>query len=310
VVFVACPYHFLHADRFIADFASETGHVAGGGLVAKVASLAWATHVFRMMPPMLSWPLSVVVCVGLVAAVVRRRDADVLLLVWFVVWAGVVGFDGRTYSRYYVPLLPAMALLASRGLVAVGAAARRVVRHRWAWGAACAVVLAAATVQGAAMTWAWSRLYARENVRTLAGEWIAAHVPTGSRVGVTKWPWQFEMPPLDPHRLRLVVLEDSPRGDPHDLARLWAVKPDYFVTSSLQSGTIDLSDGCPPFWHFVLSSGELYRVCYEGRIVLSVFGRDVDLRRYPEDMRYVNPIIYVLERSVVKAHAADGRGTT
>ena len=300
--FLTCPYHFLHAERFIADFRSETTHV-GGGLLGRVASLGWATHVFRMMPAMLTWPLLVVVCIGLVGALARRRDDDVLLVVWFAVWAGVVGLDGRSYSRYYVPLLPAMALLASRCLFALADGAHRAGWRPWVRVAISVVVVIAAVGPAAATSSAWARLYGTENARTLAGEWVASHVPEGSRVGVTKWPWQFELPPLDPSRYRLVVLEDSPRGDPEDLALLWASRPDYFVTSSLQSGTIDRGGGAG-FWHVLLASGALYRVCYEGRVPLSVWGRELDLSRYPEDMRYVNPVVYVLERSTSEARLA------
>ena len=300
VVFLTCPYHFLHLERFLADFGSETTHV-GGGAWAKLASLGWATHVFRMMPALLTWPMTVAVCLGLAVALVRRREEDWLLLVWFAVWAGIVGFDGRTYSRYYVPLLPAMALLASRGLLAAG----RWVRPKGVRVAVVAVAVAAAVVPAAAMSGAWAWLYSRENVRTLAGEWIAGHVRTGASIGVTKWPWQFEMPPLDPQRYRLVVMEDSPQGDPEDVARLWSEKPDYFVTSSLQSGKIGdtepaASDGAG-FWQVLLHSPQLYRVCYRGEVRLSLPGWTVDLAGYPEDMRYVNPVIVVLERAVTSA---------
>jgi len=314
VFFLSCPYHFLNADRFVADFRSETGHVGGGGLLARLVSLGWATHVFRMMPALATWPLTVVVCAGVVVAVVRRGDDDLLLLAWLVVWAGIVGFDGRNYSRYYVPLLPALALLASRGLVWMAGRAWRVVRPRWARVAVAAAVVAAAGGPAAATTWAWSRLYSPENVRTLAGEWVAEHVRAGASIGVTKWPWQFEMPSLDPRRYRLVVLEDSPRRDPHDLARLLRLRPGYFVTSSLQSGRIgggiDATDAGGRFWRFLLASGAMYRVCYEGRVPLALCGREWALAGYPEDMLYVNPVVYVLERTVSEARApADGRGS-
>jgi len=255
-----------------------------------------------MMPPLLSWPLTVVVCVGLVVAAVRRRDGDVLLLLWFVVWAGIVGLDGRRYSRYYVPLLPAMALLATRGLWGIGA----VVRPRWLRVAATGVCLGVVTGWASVVSVGWARLYAVENSRTLAGEWIREHVAAGARVGVTKWPWQFEMPPLDPQRYRLVVMEDSPEGDPLDVSRLLRERPDYFVTSSLQSGRMLDGDAATgdgaAFWR-TLRDPQLYRQAYVVRLPLVVLGREIELWGYPEDMRYVNPTVYVLERATAEAAA-------
>jgi hypothetical protein len=299
---LTCPYHLRNADQFLADFRSETVHV-GGGVVARLASLGWATHLPRMMPALLTWPMTVAIGLGVVVALVRRQPDDWLLLALLVVWAGIVGYDGRVYSRYYVPILPVMALLGARGLMAIWEATRRVLRIGWARALVGIAVLGAVLGPAWALTWAWSRLYSRENVRTLAGEWIASRVPKGARIGVTKWPWQFEMPPIDPGKYRLVVLEDLARGSAHDLERLWQEKPDYFVTSSIQFGTIpyegEQQNEIRRFWHFVLTSGSLYRIVGEFRVPHPILG--ADLSGYPEDMRYVNPVIYVLERLVGEA---------
>jgi len=301
------PYHLLHIDRFLADFRSETVHV-GGGLAARVLSLGWATHLPSMLPALVAWPMALWLGVGAVVAVVRRRADDWLLLGWLVLWAAVVGLDGRAYSRYYVPLLPALALLGSQAIIALKDAASG--RARWVGRAAMALVLAGVVGPAAATTWAWSRLYSRENVRTVAGEWIAANVPAGARVGMNKWPWQFEMPPIDPGRYRLVVLEDSAEHSPYDLPRLLQSRPDYFVTSSLQYGNMlrrPAEDEAGRFWQALFHGGGPYRVAKRFRIPLRVFGHEVDLLEYPEDMRYVNPVIDVLERSVSEARAGSAR---
>lgn len=303
------PYHLLRADRFLADFGSETVHVGRGGFLSRAASFAWAVHLPRMAPAMVTWPVTAAVALGIVWAVARRQDEDWLLLAWLVVWAGVVGFDGRAYSRYYVGLLPALALIAARGLAATWDVCRRVVSPRWLRGGLAALVLAGVLCPAAAMTCAWSHLYAHENVRTIAGEWIARNVPPRARIGVTEWPWQYEMPPLDPRKYRLVVLADSPRQSPHDLQRLWHEKPDYFVTSNLQFGTMPVGarggDERERFWRFLLVGRELYRTDKRFEVPQLFLGSD--LMDLPEDMRYVNPIIYLLERRTGEARGPGGR---
>jgi len=368
---LACPYQVLNLSQFLADFGSETGHVGSGGVLDRLVSFGWATHLVRMMPAMVTWPMALVAWAGMVLALARRRDDDLLLLIWLALWAGVVGFDGRSYSRYYVPLLPALALFAARGLA-------------WAWGkwvprpvvgrfpssscssssscstppsepagqaskprsrtrtrtrtiedpeakstapisarvegrgmprpylgvrlrvAAAVVALAAVLGPAAAMSSAWARLYSLENVRTLAGAWIADSLPARASIGMTKWPWQFEMPPVNPARYRLVVLEDSAEHSPYDWPRLMQLKPDYFVTSSLQYGNIDLAArppvlelrGAPraeAFWEVVLKSDTTYRPLRSFEVPLALFGRRIETRGCPEDMQYVNPCIDVLE---------------
>lgn len=307
---LASPYHVMNLGRFMADFRSETSHVGAAGLLGRLSPLRIVPHLFRMMPAMLTLPLTLAACLAMVVALVRRKDDDVLLLAWLAVWAGVVGFDGRGYSRYYVPLLPCLALLCARALGYGAAALGRVVRIRWLHATLCVTAVAALLAYPAAMSAAWARLYSRLNVRTLAGETIAEEVPAGSRIGVTKWPWQFEMPPLDPERYRLMVLEEPPPHDPHNLALLRRLKPRYFVTSSLQYGRMRenpvVRSDSDRFWRYLLVSGEDYVVWRPCHVGLKLFGREVDLSGYPEDMRYVNPQIVVLQLAVSDALAWRG----
>jgi hypothetical protein len=46
-------------------------------------------------------------------------------------------------------------------------------------------LLVAVLGPAAATSWAWARLYSRENVRTIAGAWIASNLPTGATLGMT-----------------------------------------------------------------------------------------------------------------------------
>jgi hypothetical protein len=310
---LVCPYHLLRFGQFLKDFGSETGHV-GGGLGSRLLSLSWATHLPAMMPALMTWPMALAVGLGVAWALVRRQDDDWLLLAWLAAWAVVVGLDGRAYSRYYVGLLPALAVIGARGLVATRDAAGRLVRVGWGRAAISALALIAVLGPAAAMTWAWSRLYALENVRTLAGNWIARRIDAGATIGVTEWPWQYEMPPLDAGKYHLIVLRASPEDPPHDLARLLQLKPQphFFVTSSIQYGTMPgreaPQDEKGRFWHFLLVSGQMYRIAAEFRVPHPILGADAS--GLPEDMRYVNPVIYVLEltESVARAGEAEEDG--
>lgn len=299
---LTCPYHLLRADQFLADLGSETVHVGGSGLVSRMLSMRWAVHLPEMLPALVTWPVVVVIAAGVVWALVRREADDWLLLAWVLVWAGVVGFDGRAYSRYYVGLLPALALLGARGMAATWELLRRLAPCAWARTLAAGAALAVVFGWAGAMTFAWCELYAADNVRMLAGAWIARHVPRGARIGVTEWPWQYEMPPLDPAKYRLVAMEDSPRRSPHDLQRLWHEKPDYFVASNLQFGSMPGKakprTEAEEFWQFVLR-GDAYRIAKEFAVPQRFLG--ADLMSLPEDLRYVNPIIYVLERRIREA---------
>ena len=81
--------------------------------------------------------------------------------------------------------------------------------------------------------------------------------------------------------------------------RLLQEKPDYFVTSSLQFGRIPgRSKPLDDFWQYLFRGG-LYRVAREFEVPHRFLGSN--LLDLPEDMRYVNPVIYLLERKTVQA---------
>ncbi len=297
------PYHLLRADRFLADFGSETTHVGSGGFTSRLLSFAWAAHLPCMLPSLVSWAVVPVIAVGIGWAAWRREDNDWLLLAWLLIWAVIVGFDGRAYSRYYVGLLPALALLGARGLVATWTLCRRLVPWPSVRTAGATAALGAVFCPAGLSTAAWCELYACENVRTIAGQWIAKTVPRGASIGVTQWPWQYEMPPINAERYRLVAMEDSPRRSPYDLARLLAERPDYFVTSSLQVGPLPgrrvPADDKGRFWHFIFVGGGLYQPARTFEVGHRFLG--TDMLRLPEDMRYVNPTIYIFERRIREA---------
>jgi hypothetical protein len=120
------------------------------------------------------------------------------------------------------------------------------------------------------------------------------------------------MPPFDVEgRLqggrgrRLVVLADG--GPPYDAHRLLKSPHDFFVTSSLQVGAVPPAakggDERARFVRALLASGE-YRV-RRFSIAPPLWGDPTGA--LPEDMQYVNPEIYVLERRGGEAVAATGR---
>jgi hypothetical protein len=186
----------------------------------------------------------------------------------------------------------------------------RCLRHRWVRAAVATVVLLVVLGPAAAVSWGWARLHALENIRTIAGEWIAANVPADATIAVAEWPWQYDMPPLDVEgRLpkdareptRLIVLAEL--GPPYDPLRLLRLPHDYFVTSSLQTSTIE-KDGAAGekarFWRTLKASGS-YRIhrFYRPHPLLGS-----DMAALPEDMQYVSPDIYILQRRVREAVAS------
>lgn len=150
-------------------------------------------------------------------------------ITWLTVLRG-----GVTTSRYFVPLLPVVALLAGYGFVATWTVLRRATPARRRVGTA---VLTAAAL--AVVVWPVafvSGVYGNEHTRVTASRWIAEHVPAGS--ALTHEAWDDALPlgitGVDPSAYTRVQLDlfgvDTPEKVELLAERLTTV--DYVVESS------------------------------------------------------------------------------
>ena len=122
-----------------------------------------------------------------------------------------------------------------------------------------------------------------KNIRTEAGEWILRNIKQSSTIGMTEIPWQYQMPPVDENRYKLVIVGN-------DYSALQKKKPDYFITSNIQYAFNPLSG----FFHDLFTSQdyEIYKAFYKP---LSFMGIRFNQFGASEDFWYINPIIVVLK---------------
>ena len=236
-----------------------------------------------------------------------------------------VGFDA---AAWYRPDHLALAALAAASLGAAVLAARRAPTYRlallWApvallpallsaWAFAtflqrgfelgkrrtkCAapLLLGVLFLATALQSWNYCALFVRPeaDTRTQAGEWIAENIPDGATIGVVSEPWQFELPPLNGGRFKIVIVAQ----DPEALAK---AAPDYFVTSDLQFPPVavrgPLTTDERQFRAEVFEGGSAYKV--RKHFEAWPYSQALALRHGPHDMRYANPVIVVAQRATV-----------
>ena len=242
---------------------------------------------------------------GLVIAWRRRRRRD-----WFVFWAFVPAFafllaSRPTMARYWMPVLILPVAFAARGvsewmqgLSQPTSSARRVT----------AIVAAALVfVLGLAQSIAYARLYLPPTPRIEAGRWIAKNAPTGARVAiladretvpqapapVPADPWQFQLPPMDAERLRLV-------GIPMNTRVLADVRPDYLVVGDYQLPPLanrepmDMDEY--DFMDAIEDTSRYEKICFRNRPTLLGVVFEPPFLPPPHDLRYADPGITVYRR--------------
>jgi 4-amino-4-deoxy-L-arabinose transferase-like glycosyltransferase len=118
--------------------------------------------------------------VGVTYAAWRREPADVIMLTFLVVYFLFIGAGRSVFFRYADPMIPFLLLLGGRAMaVLVERTAGRQARRL-----AVAVLLVLVVVAPFLHDVRYDLLIQQTDTRTLAFEWLAEHVPAGSRAAV------------------------------------------------------------------------------------------------------------------------------
>jgi hypothetical protein len=162
------------------------------------------THLGKATAPAIGWvqlslalwfgidPVLVLLAiVGVAYAAWRRQAADVIILVFLGVYILLIGAGRSVFFRYADPMIPFLLLLGGRALAALVERTARgqaqqisgpgVERPRvMALAAAVVLVVVAPLVHDVR----YDLLIQQTDTRTLAFDWLASHVPAGSRAAV------------------------------------------------------------------------------------------------------------------------------
>lgn len=202
VFFCSTPYFFLDWARTVADFNYQRGYILYGVPNAQ-AGYGWGWLWLHAMPDSLSWPLLALLALAMAWAVLRPRPGTWALMAF--IWLTFLGMTQSHYVfyRYVMIPLPAMVILAGGFVAAVLARLQMWVGTHRAVAAivlALAVLLSPAAIRDVQL----DRLLGRCDTRSLAHQWIDAHVPPGSVIAATAPTTPYGKPPLEWGRYQIV----------------------------------------------------------------------------------------------------------
>jgi len=293
-VFLATnPYIIIEWGEFQREFSEEIRSSRNP------ASLIVLTAMFAESGWGILYVLATAGAVLLALARPNRRASFVLVALGIpavVLWLGKPAM-----VRYLLPVAPLPALMCGSAFAEVHR--RGVELGRRASRLAAPLLLCAVLGYTLFQSVGHAALYFRpeSDTRTRAGVWIAENVPAGSSIGVLSEPWQFDLPPLDKERYRVMIVSPS-------LAELAERRPEYFVSSDLQfppvavRGPLNAEEAA--FRDEVMRGGRLYTVA--ARFESWPPGRRALLRAGPHDMRYANPVMTVVKRKPRQLHSTLG----
>lgn len=150
-------------------------------------------HLGRATAPAIGWvqlsralwygidPVLVLLAIiGVAYAAWRRQPADLVVLTFLLAYFLLIGAGRSVFLRYADPMIPLLLLLAGRALAAFVQLAGRGRARQLALGVALVLI----TVAPLAHDLRFDLLIQQTDTRTLAFDWLAQHVPAGSKAAV------------------------------------------------------------------------------------------------------------------------------
>ncbi len=195
VAFLAgTPYFLLDWQRTVSDFRFQREFLAHG-VGNPLVRTGWRWLLFDALPDGYGPTLAALLVAGFLWALVRPRPGRLSLAGAAAVACAGMTASSYVFYRYAVMPLPELALLAG---ALVGDAAeglgRRIGGRRARIAAAAA--LAAALAPSLVRDYKLDRLLGRRDTRTIAREWIEAHVPAGAAIAATAAATPYGKPAL------------------------------------------------------------------------------------------------------------------
>lgn len=169
---LAAPYSLLKYRE-----TAEVLEYVKGKLMAGEGPPALVVHLRESFPGGMGWPFFLAALFGLLQAVRRRRDGDLVLLAFLGVFFASIAPVRWVVPRYVIPLLPALSALASAACLAPFG------RNRPRAAVALAALLGAPTLYA---TVSYDRLASRPDTRLLAARWVEANLIPERGIGVCR----------------------------------------------------------------------------------------------------------------------------
>ncbi|MCC6652676.1 MAG: hypothetical protein IT348_16105, partial [Candidatus Eisenbacteria bacterium] len=200
IYLILSPFTILDYKQFLHDLTYEASKASGGASGPRAPARAILSFITDALVPSFTMPLLVLAGVGALAAFIRRKPADLVLLSFVGIYFLVMARSGTVNDRYGLPLVLPGLLFAAR-LVEEG-----VFRMPAAWrrGWITPALMAALSIPSAMQLMEKNVTMQRGDTRIDAMRWFEQNVPTDERVVIDMHRYRnTASPPLTENGVRL-----------------------------------------------------------------------------------------------------------
>jgi hypothetical protein len=231
-----CPYSVLDFPTFWRDFRWQSQHLlTAGHFGSSTAQPAWLFYIFHGFRENVGKFSQILVLGGVVAMLIRRRRADLILLSYPLVLFLLIGTWKTSATRYLLPAAPFFILIAAYFLDLAFRAAQDFIaraRPKLTWFSRRQSLLFWAGTGIFVLSSAINTVYfdyslTQPDTRTVAAEWISSRIPQRSRIALENYG-----PPISRQKYRIIQHAALGLVDLDYYARR---KAEYIVTSDIMS---------------------------------------------------------------------------
>ena len=178
---IGTPYALLDRHHFVRDVMAESAHLAAGH--AGISEIGWIHHLRVSLWYGIGPLLLAAAAAGAVRLWLVDRRAAWLVLAFPIVYYAALGAGRTTFSRYMMPIVPFIVLLAAVAIDGAAAAIARGGSNRRGLLTAIAIALTALVgVDNVTRDIRFDRLLRQTDSRVLAARWIESRYPEGARI--------------------------------------------------------------------------------------------------------------------------------
>ncbi|MFH1996606.1 MAG: glycosyltransferase family 39 protein, partial [Candidatus Omnitrophota bacterium] len=181
--FIGCPFAFLDYSNFLSGMRAEYAGQRMGWFGWEEAN-SYVYHITNTLRNALGAPLLIVSIAGLIRAVLRRTKEETIFLPLVFGYYFILCRSFNTYDRFMLPLVPFLALFASKLFFEIRD--RAVSGSRTAGYASYIFLIAILAVPASRSIEADKRL-TLPSTRTLANRWVEDNIPQGSRLLINEF---------------------------------------------------------------------------------------------------------------------------
>ncbi len=173
------PYAVLDYQPFSAALTNLHDHLTGGHAGIDLGR-GWTYHLFFTLRYGLGVPLLAMSLAGALWLVADRSWRAAMMLSFPVVYYYTVGSGLTVFTRYMMPMVPFMCLMAAVFIDRAAERAASFTRSAAVPAIAAAVLFVVAAVPPLVQSVAFDRLLARPDTRLAGAEWVESHFPMGA----------------------------------------------------------------------------------------------------------------------------------